>query len=52
MKNIIKTILVMLSVVSFSAAQAGELSVTGSAKASYSVHSSDSTSAQVASSKA
>ena len=52
MKNIIKTILVMLSVVSFSAAQAGELSVTGSAKASYSVHSSDSTSAKVSSSKA
>ena len=44
MKNIIKLVLVMFSVVSFSAVQAGELSVTGNAKASYSIHSSDSTS--------
>ena len=51
MKNIIKTLLVMLSVVSFSAAQAGELSVTGSAKASYTIHSADSASGAVESAK-
>ena len=42
MKNIIKIALVMLSVISFSAVQAGELTVTGSAKASYAILSSDS----------
>ena len=51
MKNIIKTLLVMLSVVSFSAAQAGELSVTGSAKASYTIHSADSALGAVESAK-
>ena len=51
MKNIIKTLLVMLSVVSFSAAKAGELSVTGSAKASYTIHSADSASGAVESAK-
>jgi len=45
MKNIIKITLVMLSVLSFSAAQAGVLEVTGSAKASYTIHSSDSSTA-------
>jgi hypothetical protein len=44
MKNIIKYMIVVLSTLSFSAAQAGELSVTGSAKASYSIVSSDGTS--------
>lgn len=44
MKNIIKIVLVMLTAFSFSLAQAGELTVTGSAKASYIVHSSDSSS--------
>ncbi|MDA7606265.1 porin [Pelagibacteraceae bacterium] len=47
MKNIIKIALVMLSVISFSAVQAGELTVTGSAKASYVILSSDSTTALV-----
>ena len=42
MKNIIKYMIVVLSTLSFSAAQAGELSITGSAKASYSIVSSDS----------
>jgi hypothetical protein len=42
MKNIIKYMIVVLSTLSFSIAQAGELSVTGSAKASYSIISSDS----------
>ena len=42
MKNIIKIALVMLSAVSFSIAQAGELTVTGVAKASYNISSSDS----------
>ena len=42
MKNIIKIGLVMLSAVSFSIAQAGELTVTGVAKASYNISSSDS----------
>jgi hypothetical protein len=37
MKNILKTLLVVISALSFSVAQAGELTVTGSAKASYSV---------------
>lgn len=51
MKNIIKIVLVMLSAVSFSAVQAGELKVTGSAKASYTIHSSDSASGVVESAK-
>lgn len=42
MKNIIKYMIVVLSTLSFSIAQAGELSITGSAKASYSIISSDS----------
>ena len=42
MKNIIKIALGMLSVISFSAVQAGELTVTGSAKATYAILSSDS----------
>jgi hypothetical protein len=45
MKNIIKITLVMLGLVSFGSANAGELTVTGSAKASYVIVSSDSTSA-------
>ena len=40
MKNIIKIVLVMLSAISFSAVQAGELNVTGTAKASYVINSS------------
>ena len=36
MKNVIKSLLVMLTAISFSVANAGELSITGSAKASYS----------------
>jgi hypothetical protein len=51
MKNIIKIALVMLSVLSFSAAQAGVLEVTGSAKASYTIHSSDSSTGKVESAK-
>ena len=47
MKNIIKIGLVMLSAVSFSIAQAGELTVTGVAKASYNISSSDSASGAV-----
>ena len=47
MKNIIKIALVMLGFVSFSTAQAGELSVTGKAKASYVILSSDSAAAAV-----
>ena len=46
MKNIIKYMIVVLSTLSFSIAQAGELSVTGSAKASYSIVSSDSSASQ------
>lgn len=42
MKNIIKIALVMLTAISFSFANAGELTVTGSAKASYVVVGSDS----------
>jgi len=52
MKNIIKVALVMLSVLSFSAAQAGVLEVTGSAKASYTIHSSDSSTGAVSAAKA
>jgi hypothetical protein len=47
MKNITKYLLVALTTLSFSVAQAGELSVTGSAKASYSITGSDSESAQI-----
>lgn len=47
MKNIMKIALVMLSVVCFTSANAGELSVTGSAKASYVITSSDSSTAAV-----
>jgi hypothetical protein len=47
MKNIIKSLLVMLTAISFSVANAGELSVTGSAKASYSITSSDGSAAQI-----
>ena len=42
MKNIMKYMLVALTTLSFSVAQAGELSVTGAAKASYVITSSDS----------
>ena len=42
MKNIIKLVFIMFTLFSFSLAQAGELSVTGSAKASYRIDSSDS----------
>ena len=42
MKNIMKYMLVALTTLSFSVAQAGELSVTGAAKASYAIASSDS----------
>ena len=51
MKNILKIAVVLLSAVSFSFAQAGELSVTGSAKASYVIVSSDSASGSVESPK-
>ena len=44
MKNIIKITLVMLGLVSFGTANAGELTVTGAAKASYVIVSSDSAS--------
>jgi hypothetical protein len=47
MKNILKIATILLSVLSFSAAQAGDLAVTGTAKASYTITSSDSTSAVV-----
>jgi len=42
MKNIIKIVSIMFTLFSFSLAQAGELSVTGFAKASYRIDSSDS----------
>jgi hypothetical protein len=41
MKNILKVALVALTAFSFSVAQAGELSITGDAKASYAITSSD-----------
>ena len=41
MKNILKVALVALTAFSFSVAQAGELSITGDAKASYAISSSD-----------
>ncbi len=47
MKNIMKYMLVAITAISFSVAQAGELSVTGNAKASYTVASSDSTAGAV-----
>ena len=47
MKNVIKSLLVMLTAISFSVANAGELSITGSAKASYSITSSDGSAAQI-----
>lgn len=47
MKNITKYLLVSLFALSFSVAQAGALSVTGSAKASYTVTSSDGTAGAV-----
>ena len=51
MKNILKITLVMLSTLSFGLAQAGELTVTGSVKSTYSVISSDSTTASQESGK-
>jgi outer membrane protein OmpU len=46
MKNIIKALVVFASVVAFSSANAGELTVTGTAKATYNIQSSDSTTAR------
>ena len=43
MKNIIKSLVVFASVIGFSSANAGELTVTGTAKANYNIQSSDST---------
>ena len=45
MKNIMKYMLVAITALSFSVAKAGELSVTGAAKASYAITSSDGTAA-------
>ena len=47
MKNTLKALLVALTAFSFSVANAGELSITGSAKASYSITSSDNASAAI-----
>ncbi len=47
MKNLMKYVIVMLTALSFSAVQAGDLSVSGSAKASYSVASSDGINADI-----
>ena len=47
MKNLMKMLLVSLTAISFSVANAGELSITGDAKASYSITSSDGASAKV-----
>ena len=47
MKNTLKALLVALTAFSFSVANAGDLSITGSAKASYSITSSDNASAQI-----
>ena len=47
MKNTLKALLVALTAFSFSVANAGELTITGSAKASYSITSSDNASAQI-----
>ena len=41
MKNLMKMLLVSLTAISFSVANAGDLSITGDAKASYSITSSD-----------
>ena len=38
MKNLMKMLLVSLTAVSFSVANAGDLSITGDAKASYSIY--------------
>ena len=46
MKNILKAIVVLSSVIAFSSANAGVLEVTGTAKATYVIGSSDSTTAQ------
>ena len=43
MKNVLKTAVVLFTALSFSFANAGELTVTGNAKASYVIISSDST---------
>ena len=45
MKNIMKYMLVAITALSFSVAKAGELSISGAAKASYTISSSDSTAA-------
>ena len=47
MKNLMKMLLVSLTAISFSVANAGDLSITGDAKASYSITSSDGASAKV-----
>ena len=47
MKNTLKALLVALTAFSFSVANAGELTITGSAKASYSITSSDNAAAQI-----
>jgi len=47
MKNTLKALLVALTAFSFSVANAGELSITGSAKASYSITSSDNAAAKI-----
>ena len=47
MKNTLKALLVALTAFSFSIANAGELSITGSAKASYSITSSDNAAAKI-----
>jgi len=47
MKNTIKALLVALTAFSFSVANAGDLAITGSAKASYSITSSDNAAAQI-----
>ena len=47
MKNILKVALVVLTAFSFSVAQAGELTITGDAKASYSITASDGTAGAV-----
>ena len=46
MKNILKAIVVLSSVIAFSSANAGVLEVTGTAKATYVIGSSDSTTAK------
>jgi hypothetical protein len=47
MKNTLKALLVAITAFSFSVANAGDLTITGSAKASYSITSSDNASAQI-----